>query len=75
MPDERGVQPLDALLNESGIANAALVAASTRQLSFKAVQKGRRGRHLTPNMKHKILDALRVLKPERNLALKDLFNY
>ena len=75
MPDQRGVQPLDALLNELALSNADLVNASTQQLSFKAVHKGRSGRYLTPNMQLKILDALRVLRPERNFAIKDLFNY
>ena len=75
MPVEHGAQPIDALLNELGLSNADLVNASTKQLSFKAVQKARKGRNLTPNMKHKLLDALRALKPDRNLALKDLFNY
>ena len=75
MPNEQGVQPLDALLNELAVSNADLVKASTKQLSFKAVHKARQGRFLTPNMKHKVLDALRALRPERNFALKDLFNY
>ncbi|MBF0388168.1 MAG: hypothetical protein HQL20_10015 [Candidatus Omnitrophica bacterium] len=75
MPIEQGVQPLDALLAELSLTNADLVAVSTRQLSFKAVQKGRKGRFLTPNMKNKILTALRDLRPGRNFSLKDLFNY
>ncbi len=75
MAIEHGVQPIDALMNALALSNADVVAASTRQLSFKAMQKGRKGRILTPNMQIKILEALRTLKPERNLTLKDLFNY
>lgn len=72
---ERASSRLDALMNELALSNADLVAASTQQLSFKAVHKGRKGRSLTPKMQHKILDALRTLKPGRNFALKDVFNY
>ncbi|MEI6438370.1 MAG: hypothetical protein WCO69_06455 [Candidatus Omnitrophota bacterium] len=75
MAIEYGVQPLDALLTELALSNADLVGASTKQLSFKAVQKARKGRSLTPHMQKKVLEALRALKPERNFALKDLFNY
>jgi hypothetical protein len=75
MAIDRGVQPLDALMNECSLSNADLVHASTRQLSFKALQKAREGRSLTPNMKHKILDAARAARPGRNLSLKELFNY
>lgn len=69
------VQPIDSLLTELGLTNADLVRASTDQLSFKAVQKARKGRRLTPNMQRKVLSALHALKPESNLMLKDLFNY
>jgi len=75
MPIDGNVQQIDALMNELKISNAELVAASTEQLTFKAVQKGRKGRALSLKMQRKILNAIRTLKPERNLALKDLFNY
>lgn len=75
MPIEMGAQPLDALMAELSLSNAQLVDASTKQLSFKAVQKGRKGRMLTPHMKKKILDAIQAARPGRNLAVKDLFNY
>lgn len=75
MPKEYGTQPLDALLNELALTNADLVKISTEQLSFKMVHKGRVGRSLTPNMKLKILHALRALCPDRAFSLKDLFNY
>ena len=56
-----------------GLTNADLVNASTEQLSFKMVQKGRRGRRLTPNMQSKILTALLAVKPDLNLGRRDLF--
>ena len=72
---ERGVQPLDGLMNGLALSNADLVGSSTQQLSFKVVQKGRKGKNLTPRMKNKILDALRASRPERHFSQKDLFNY
>lgn len=72
---ELGVQPLDALMTRLGLSNHDLVAASTEQLSHKVVQKGRKGRRLTLNAQHKILNALNQLKPEENLSLGKLFNY
>ena len=60
-------------MNKLNISNADLVKASTEQLSFKMVQKGRRGRRLTPNMQSKILTALLAVKPDLNLSRRDLF--
>ena len=74
-PIERGVQPLDALMGRLGLSNTDLVASSTEQLSFKMVQKGRKGRRLTPNIRSKILAALQNARPGEELAMKDLFNY
>ena len=53
-----GVQPLDAIMTRLGLANADLVRASKEQLTHKVVQKGRKGRRLTPNARWKILEAL-----------------
>ena len=75
IPTDLGVQPLDALMGRLGLANADLVSASTEQLSFKMVQKGRKGRRLTPNIQHKILAALQRARPEETFNQKDLFNY
>jgi uncharacterized protein YbcV (DUF1398 family) len=66
---------LDALMTKLGLSNADLVNASTEQLSFKNVQKGRTGRHLTPNIQDKILAALTKLKPELKLRKRNLFRY
>ena len=70
-----GPQPLDEILNELGVENSALVAASTEQLTHKQVQKGRRGRRLTGNIQRKIVTALNTLHPERHFSVGDLFNY
>src|SRR3990167_5800014 len=69
-------QPLDALMNKLNISNADIVKASTEQLSFKMVNKGRTGnRRLSPNAQDKILTALLTLKPELKLRRRDLFCY
>ena len=75
MKEELGIQPLDGIMARLGFSNADLVKISTEQLSHKMVQKGRKGRWLNPKIQHKILNALRALKPEDNFALKDIFNY
>ena len=41
---EHGTQPLDAVLNQLGLKNADLVAASTEFLTHKQVNKARKGR-------------------------------
>ena len=75
MENENTPQPLDALMTRFGISNADLVQASTEQLSFKMVQKGRKGRRLTPNIQEKILNALLAAKPGLHLRRRDLFRY
>jgi len=72
---ENGVQPLDALLTSLHIKNSDLVAQSSEQLSHKVVAKARKGRRLTINAKHKILNALNAFQKEKTYKLFDLFNY
>ncbi|HCM41835.1 MAG TPA: hypothetical protein DIS66_00770 [Candidatus Omnitrophica bacterium] len=72
---ENGVQPLDALLTSLNIKNSDLVAQSSEQLSHKVVAKARKGRRLTINAKHKILNALNAFQKEKTYKLPDLFNY
>jgi len=72
---ELGSQPLDALMEKLGLSNVDLVQASTEQLTFKMVNKGRKGRRLTRNIQNKILAALHSARPDYPLALDDLFNY
>lgn len=57
-----------------GLSNADLVGASPDQLSFKMVQKGRRGKAISRNVQNKILRALQILRPDEPLAWKDLFD-
>ena len=68
-------QPLDILMTQLGLTNADLVNASTEQLSFKMVSKGRKGRRLTPNIQDKILAALLKVKPQLKLRRRDIFMY
>ena len=70
-----GIQPLEEVMNRLGLSNADLVKASTQMLTFKMVNKGRKGKRLTLNIQQKILNAIRVAKPEMKVAMTDLFNY
>ena len=74
-----GIQPLDRFLEEAGIANHELVDASTEQLTHKQVQKARRGRRITPNIRGKIRRALVAVLDHRgeprDVVDTELFNY
>lgn len=71
-----GVQPLDEIMEELGLGNHDLVAASDEHLTHKVVQKGRRGRRLTRHSALKILRALEKAAPGGvPRHLEDLFNY
>ena len=72
---ENGIQPLDALLTELKLKNSDVVEKSSEQLSHKVVAKARKGRRLTINAKHKILNALNVVQTQKTYKLTDLFNY
>jgi hypothetical protein len=71
---ELGVQPLDAILEERGLKNHDLVAASKDGLTHKQVQKGRKGRRLTRHIQDKIVAALSGCTGER-YKLEQIFNY
>ncbi len=75
MENEAIQQPLDLLLTRLGLTNADLVNASTEQLTFKMVNKGRKGRRLSPNVQEKILNALLAAKPDLKVRRRDLFRY
>ncbi len=75
MQNNFGVQPLDRVMTDLKLSNADLVRASTKQLTHKMVQKGRKGRKLTPNAQAKILEAMNTQNPDRMFTLKELFNY
>ena len=73
---ECGVQPLDRILRERGVENHALVEASGEGLTHKVVQKGRKGRRLTPNSQGKIVRVLNRVSPnEPPWRAADLFTY
>lgn len=72
---DMGRQPLDGIMEARGLANHALVEASTEHLTHKMVQKGRKGRQLTLNIQQKILNALNAVCGAGTYTLKDLFNY
>ncbi len=69
------VQPLDTVMTKLGISNADLVNVSTEQLSFKMVNKARKGRRVTLNIQQKILRAMLQLPSAQAITLQDLFNY
>lgn len=71
---ECGVQPLDAIIEEKGLKNHDIVAASKDGLTHKQVQKGRKGRRLTRNVKEKIATALSATTGEEYTPAQ-LFNY
>ena len=79
MEMDAGPQPIDALLDELGLNNHALVDASTEQLTHKVVAKARKGRKLTARAQDKVLRALNTAakteKPEAAYAMNDLFTY
>ncbi len=72
---ENGPQPLDKVLTELCLKNSDLVEKSTEQLSHKVVSKARKGRLLTINAKHKILNALNAAQAQKTYKLLDIFNY
>lgn len=67
-------QPLDGILKARGLNNDDLVKASTRQLTFKQVQKARAGRVVTVNIQNKVLAAINACG-ELRYQMKDLFTY
>ena len=72
---ELGEQPIAQLMTELGLDSAALVSASTEQLTFKMVAKAQRGRYLTMNVRLKVLRAIQKAAANPALRLEDLFNY
>lgn len=72
---KKGVQPLDDILSELGLANKDLVGFSREQLTHKQVQKGRKGRYITSNIQQKILNALNAADKTRSYKRENLFNY
>ena len=71
---ECGPQPLDKIMEERGLRNHDLVAASKDGLTHKQVQKGRKGRRLTHHIQDKIVAALSACTGEA-YRREQLFNY
>lgn len=71
---EFGVQPLDRIMEDRGLKNHDLVAASKDGLTHKQVQKGRKGRRLTRNVQDKIVAAISAATGELH-KIDQLFNY
>lgn len=71
---EFGIQPLDRIMEELGLKNHDLVAASKDGLTHKQVQKGRKGRRLTRNVQDKIAAAISS-STGTVYKLDQLFNY
>lgn len=71
---ELGIQPLDKIMEDRGLKNHDLVAASKDGLTHKQVQKGRKGRRLTRNIQDKIVTALSAATKE-TYKIDQLFNY
>lgn len=71
---DKGIQPLDGLMTSLGMTNEALVDLSRRQLSFRHVQKARKGRRIKSRIQ---LDILEVLNrwSDKKYTFEELFNY
>jgi len=75
MQNEFGTQMIDKIMEEHLLKNDDLVNASCEQLTHKQVQKARKGRKITPNIKGKIVRALNAVVEKEEYSEKDLFNY
>ena len=69
------IQPLDDLMKSLSLKNNDLVQSSCEQLTCKQLQKARKGRRVTPNIKGKIVRALNAAVEKEKYLEKDLFNY
>ncbi len=69
-----GLQPIAGLMAKHGLKPNDLVRNSTEQLSHKMVSRAVKGRHLTPKIQHKVINALNKAVG-KEYELKDLFNY
>ena len=69
-----GEQPIAKIMVLRGLSAHDLVANSTRQITHKMVARAVKGRRLTPNVKHKILNTLNKAVG-KEYQLKDAFNY
>ncbi len=69
-----GEQPLANIMKECGIEGKDMVESSTEQITYKMVSRACKGRRLTENVKHKILNAL-INATKRHFKIEELFTY
>ena len=69
-----GEQPIAKIMAIYGLKAHDLVSSSTEQITHKMASRAVKGRRLTPNVQHKVLNALNKATGKRHLV-KDLFNY
>jgi len=72
---EHGLQPLNQIMEERGLENHDLVAASTEQITHKMIRKARTGRRLSRKVQLKILTALNTCCEDSTYQFNDLFTY
>ena len=74
-----GVQPIDALIEASGLKNHDVVAADpSKAVTHKVVGKARKGRRLTARMQKKVLAAFNRALTEKGqpvVMFEQAFNY
>lgn len=71
---ELGQQPIKQIIEELGLSNSDIVAASTENITFKMLAKACKGRRLTPQIQRKICSALNAAS-SKSYSVKDLFTY
>lgn len=69
-----GEQPVAKIIAEAGLKPHDLVTASAEQMTHKMVSRACKGRRLTPNVQHKILNALNKATGKK-YSMTDLFTY
>jgi hypothetical protein len=69
-----GEQPISKILKDSGLKPHDIVSASPVQMTHKMVSRACKGRRLTPNTQHIVLEALNKASG-KSYAASDLFNY
>ncbi|MDA1045129.1 MAG: hypothetical protein O3C57_07900 [Verrucomicrobia bacterium] len=69
-----GVQPLDNVMRQHNLKPHDLVAASKVPMTHKMAARAMRGRRLTANTKHIVVNALNAATG-RDYTFKQLFTY
>ena len=74
LPRDLGTQPIADVMDERCITVRDVVAASTEQITFKMVQRARKGRRLSAHVMAKIQRAVSAAAGQP-FSMQDLFNY